>query len=472
MSEPTVVSRPAVLPRIAPNLVAMRWAICLLGLLFGSQLAQAGQGMYMDVQAYVPSAAMTIDSVQCMNPSPGPELARRQYVEGRDDWSCGGIPSTFTMSIWSAAKKVASYQVTLSAWGSTAVGLYSDPGFLSIATLYPHFGLQGNQDSMRISVTGQNMQTWMRKINPDLQINQLVLPGSHDSGSAGISRNSPATADASPIIADAIAVAPSLVAGWSRSQNVDVAGQLRRGIRYLDLRLCGGTDVDGIHTCHSMAGQKLTDVIAQVKEFATRNPSELVILDFNHWYAQGSSDENEMRRNTYDYVQEQFGRMLASRREFGPTSRLRDMLSAGRTVIVASDSAFRLGYDYLWSSENTTDLDNCGNSTDICSYWPESSQLVPQTQSLTTALNTLRWQKNPFLLVVQTQLTPDIGTVLMGLTGGASYDLQEFTGTYKYPMGAFLDTPHLFDGVSGLIFIEDFSNGIDLTHRALRMMGS
>ena len=444
--------------------------LSMLALLLGSPLAYAGQGLYMDVDAFVPSASMTIDSSQCMNGTPEPVLVQRQYVEASDGWSCLYTPSTFSLSIWSAAQKVASYQVTVSAWGSTVNTTYSNPAYLSIATMYSRFGLVGNQDSLHISSTAQDMQSWMKQVNPSLQIKQLVLPGTHDSGTADLSSSSQPTADASGAIAQAAVDAPWLIAGWSKAQSVDVAGQLQRGTRYLDLRLCGGSDVGSIYTCHAMTGEKFTDVVQQVKAFVSAHPSELVIMDMNHWYPSSGTDPNDMRNNAYQYLQEQLGPVLAGRDQYGPTSTLGSLQAAGRTVIASSDNS--LGYSYLWSSVNTSDINNCGNYTDICSYWPASSQLSQQTQRLGAVLNTLRSQTKPYLFVVQAQLTPDQNAILEGLTGGQYFDLSEFTGSYKYGMRVFLDTPHLFDGLSGLIFIEDFSNGIDLTQRALRMMGS
>ena len=444
--------------------------LCVLALLLGSPLAHAGQGLYMDVDAYVPSASMTIDSAQCMQASPQAVLVQRQYVEASNNWSCLYSPSTFSLSIWSGAQKVASYQVTVSARGSQVDTTYSNPAYQSDATLYSRFGLVGNQDWLHISTTAQDLRAWMRHVNPALQINQLVLPGTHDSGTADLSAKSRVTADASAAIAKAAVVVPGLIAGWSRAQSVDVAGQLRRGIRYLDLRLCGGSDVDSMYTCHAMTGEKFTDVVEQVKSFVSAHPSELVIMDMNHWYPASGTDANNMRNHAYQYLQQQLGSILAGRDRYGPTSTLGSLQAARHTVIAASDDP--MGYSYLWSSVNTSNIDRCGERTDICSYWPESSDLRQQTQRLRDVLDALRSRPHPYLFVVQTQLTPDPKSILSGLRGAKYSNLDQFTGSYKYEMTNFLDTPHLFDGLSGLIFIEDFSNGIDLTHRAMSMMGA
>ena len=106
------------------------------------------------------------------------------------------------------------------------------------------------------------------------------------------------------------------------------------------------------------------------------------------------------------------------------------------------------------------------------SYWPESSSEGQQIQRLKTALEAVRSPTRGYLFVVQTQPTPDTSTILRGLTGTAPGGLLAFTGVYQAGMQAFLDDPQWFRGLSGLVFIEDFSNGIDLTQRAMRMMGS
>ena len=440
------------------------------GLVFAAPLAHAGQGLYLDVLAYMPSASMTIDSVQCMDGSPQPVLMQRQYVEASDAWSCLYTPSTFSLSIWSAARKVASYAVTVSAWGSRVESTGGDPAYLSIATMYPRFGVLGSQDVLNISSTDLDLASWMQGVNPSLQIRQLDLPGTHDSGTSDIEARSPVTPDASPAIARAAEIAPGLIAGWSRAQSVDVAGQLQRGIRYLDLRLCGGSDVDTIVTCHAMAGQSFTDVVGQVKAFVSAHPTELVIMDMNHWYPAPGTELNVMRNSVYQYLQAQLGPMLAGRDHYDPSSTLGTLQTARRTVIAATDQP--MGYAFLWTSVNTTNIGKCGASTDICSYWPESAQLDQQKQRLTAVLDDLRSRPHPYLFVLQTQLTPDLDTILKGLGDGKYSNLKGFTGSYEYGMRGYLDTPHLFDGLSGLIFIQDFSNGIDLTHRVTSMMGS
>lgn len=461
-------------PPVRPSAPAARRfrgvASCLFfGLFASAPAAFAGQGMYVDVDACMPAAAMSIDGVQCMAEAPRPLLALRQYVEASDDWSCLSSPSTFALSIWSAAHKVASYSVSVSAWGSRVERTFDDPAYPSVATLYSRFGLVGSQDALHISSTAQDMASWMGSVNPRLQVGQLVLPGTHDSGTAGIDGDSRLTPDAGPEIVRAAGVAPALVAGWSRTQSVDVAGQLRRGSRYLDLRLCGGSDVDSIYTCHAMAGEKFSDVVRQVREFVSAHQSELVIMDMNHWYPTAGTEQNLMRNSVYQYLQAQLGPLLAGRDRYGPTSMLGALQAARRTVIAASDRP--MGYGFVWTSVNTPDIGACGDSTDICSYWPHSARLEQQTQRLSAVLDTLRSRPHPYLFVVQTQLTPDLDTIERGLSGGQYSDLGGFTGSYKHGMREYLDTPHRFDGLSGLILIEDFSDGIDLTRTALGIMG-
>lgn len=436
-------------------------------LLLAAPLARAGgQGMYLSVDAHLPSAALSVDGGHCLSAWPQGTLGKRQYVEADNGLSCLLSPSWFSISIWSAGDKVATYEVRLSAFGSQVETRYKNPAYKSIAELYPHYAISGTQDWLDISATGLDTASWMSRVPPKLRINQLVLPGSHDSGTADLTQDSAVTPDASAVIAHAASIAPGLVAGWSKAQGTDVAGQLRRGVRYFDLRLCGGSDVQSVYTCHAMSGEKLVDIVQQVKSFVTDHPSELVILDMNHWYVQPGGNATQMRASVFQYLYDQLGPMLAGRDRFGPTSTLGELQAAHRTVIAAADQ--QEGFSYLWRSVNTEDLANCGG--DICSYWPASSDLAQQTQRLGAALDALRAQGHSYLFVVQTQLTPDTSTILDGLGGDAS-NLLQYTGTYKYQMESYLDTPGLFKGLSGLILIEDFTNGIDLTERAMNMMG-
>jgi len=108
---------------------------------------------------------------------------------------------------------------------------------------------------------------WMTKltaISPDKKIRDLVIPGTHDSASVTISKWAPFSA-------------------VGLCQIVSVIEQLRRGARYLDLRIGAKTDsslVDDIVIVHGiLKGAPFPDVVDEIDKFLTENPREFVILE-------------------------------------------------------------------------------------------------------------------------------------------------------------------------------------------------
>ena len=133
----------------------------------------------------------------------------------------------------------------------------------------------------------------------DTTLGQMILPGTHDSGSAGIDDTEPcditAAASTPQGLVDLGARNPCVSAALYRAQATSLGDQLRAGIRYLDLRVSipagqvvtdpaaappgPETDVPLILE-HEYVSEPLTEGLAGVLEFASDNPKEQVILDF------------------------------------------------------------------------------------------------------------------------------------------------------------------------------------------------
>lgn len=95
---------------------------------------------------------------------------------------------------------------------------------------------------------------WMKYIDDDAKLTEIVIPGSHDAGTKGMM--------------------------WmAETQDKSVADQLNAGTRYIDLRvrLKKGNLVIN-HTV--INGQKLSIVLKQVNTFLYNHPTETVLIDF------------------------------------------------------------------------------------------------------------------------------------------------------------------------------------------------
>ena len=85
---------------------------------------------------------------------------------------------------------------------------------------------------------------------------------------------------------------------WSLTQWANFTTQLEKGIRYFDLRVTFGTDfcnetvpedVSKIYGCfylvHGQYASPVADEFKVIRKFLGEHPKEVVILDFQHFYA-------------------------------------------------------------------------------------------------------------------------------------------------------------------------------------------
>lgn len=109
---------------------------------------------------------------------------------------------------------------------------------------------------LETEVNNQFLQSWQQHIEDDTKLNEMVMPGSHDSGCNNMM----------PL---------------ARTQAHDIIDQLNGGVRYLDLRVTNkGDDLVIFHG--PIKGQKFSKVLADINTFIANNPTEFLVLDFQH----------------------------------------------------------------------------------------------------------------------------------------------------------------------------------------------
>lgn len=100
------------------------------------------------------------------------------------------------------------------------------------------------------------LSSWQQYINDDVSLNNIVIPGSHDAGCNNMM----------PL---------------ARTQGHDIIDQLNGGARYLDLRVTNkGSELVIFHG--PIKGQKFSKVLNEINSFISNNPTEFLILDFQH----------------------------------------------------------------------------------------------------------------------------------------------------------------------------------------------
>ena len=97
---------------------------------------------------------------------------------------------------------------------------------------------------------------WPSYVSDEAILNNVIIPGSHDAGSLNMM----------PL---------------AETQGHSIADQLRGGVRYFDLRVAKqGDDLVIYHG--PINGRPFNNVLNEIKTFIEANPSEFLILDFQH----------------------------------------------------------------------------------------------------------------------------------------------------------------------------------------------
>lgn len=227
---------------------------------------------------------------------------------------------------------------------------------------------------------------WMNNIPSERVINQLIIPGSHNSGTTEISASSKfsfSSDDPLPIWIEAIlnilpkTMVQSIVAGWSKTQPFSIQQQLEDGIRYLDFRVCffqNSLFISHFYLCHALLGDRLRSAFAQIASFAKNHPSEIILVDLNHIYNVGNSEEET---RLVQLIQQYLGNFSIPN-TYHPNDTMSQLRQSHRQLIIFMDSnqaitdptAAQFAANDLW------------HDSAIYSPWPNASNMTDLKNAL------------------------------------------------------------------------------------------
>ncbi|KAJ7378258.1 PI-PLC X domain-containing protein 2 [Desmophyllum pertusum] len=269
-----------------------------------------------------------------------------------------------------------------------------------------------SQNNMAENKVGDNdidYSRWMENLPNEKQLiplTDLVIPGSHDSGTFSLDKNTEIGPDEPCLIrtlgrccgcCGSGGCVKSVVHNWSVTQSKTIYEQLTSGIRYLDLRVAYRSKDKKIHLLHGLYGWTVQRVLDDVNRFVAENPKEIVILDFNHFY---NMDAATRHKTLADMLIAKFGKSLrAPRGDDGPKATLQEMWGKAETIIVIYHNTDVVNaHPSFWSAQfisspwpNTADVNtlmdylkehSAASSVSDDAFHVTQAILTPQTKTI------------------------------------------------------------------------------------------
>ena len=248
---------------------------------------------------------------------------------------------------------------------------------------------------------------WMENLPNEKQLSplkDLVIPGSHDSGTFFLDQNMEIGPDESSAIHTLGSifgkVAKSVIHSWSVTQSMTIYEQLLSGIRYLDLRVAYRAEDKKIRVVHGLFGWTIDQVLDEVNRFVANYPKEIVILDFNHFYKMDQAAHETLA----DTLLASFSEIFRAPGADGPNVTLQEMWgNEEKVIIIYHDYDVVDTYPCFWPPHL------------ICSPWPNTADKKLLLEFLNKQSEASSFSEDA-LQVTQAILTPQTSTVFQNMT--------------------------------------------------------
>jgi hypothetical protein len=252
---------------------------------------------------------------------------------------------------------------------------------------------------------------WMREMKPflaDKRLCDIIIPGTHDSATYGITSHSDVSPEVEWYKAVLDYLSPLLFAAWAVAQNDNIGIQLGNGIRYLDLRVAARGEQ--LITCHGLFSVPVQQVLAQVKAFSDANPDEIIVVDFRKLYAMDRGRHEFLIKTLNDTL----GPKMASRDQLSPASTCGEFWDKGKPIVVLYDR------EVSWSQDILVLIDQQHQlwTGQLWSEWPDSQSLDDLKPKLDSYLRDRPGRAANRLFAHQGILTPTVGLVVKEMAHG------------------------------------------------------
>ena len=200
---------------------------------------------------------------------------------------------------------------------------------------------------------------WMKLLRPMIgnrRLGDLILPGSHDSGSWAINKGS-ALVDYQQLYVLAITNGfAELISNWTKTQRVSLHPQLSAGFRNMDMRVA---DVNNeFFWWHEMASLPIVDGLKEIRNFSIEHPEEILILKFQHISAPGNLKQPELemsksrKTDLADLIFAHLGDRLVDKNKLSDNPTVNEVLNSTKNIILVMEDAYiRTNYSNVYWPE-------------------------------------------------------------------------------------------------------------------------
>ena len=267
---------------------------------------------------------------------------------------------------------------------------------------------------------------WMGQLPIETQlkpINQIILPGSHDSGAYTLNLikcNSKPVLRAVAWLGTKNTRVKNIIQKWTLTHQDKIYKQLVNGIRVLDLRI---SSISSSEFCvsHTFGCTGLESVLTQINEFVVAHPTEIVILQCCPDYANRLQMTPTDHSNVLACFKSVFGTKLASVTQTFPS--YKDLIE-NKTQILVFYTPFQSGLNFVWSDSLMTDP------------WTNTSTLSVKQAELRLDIANLVNHQTKYNNITFT-LTPQLGDLIKGFFVERS--LYQLSSTIRSTLPNFLE---------------------------------
>lgn len=264
------------------------------------------------------------------------------------------------------------------------------------------------KDRQQLNFIEQQSSSWMASLPPATKtrrLNEIMLPGTHDSGSHLLSGVLPEEVKGFWKFLYRLSSLPlisRLIKANTLTQKDDIETQLNKGVRQFDFRLAMGSDGE-CYLSHTFLCDKLEVELSKINAFLEKNTQEIVIINVKFDYAhRGAFNEDNKNKiaNLFNEIMDKKLKLKTSD-ESSTLPTIDEMQKSGQRVIICCESLKDKGDQFIWQSDE---------------IWPnktEERDVVPEIEKELLKIKETDHGDSTQLIYASLNTTPDAKTVII-----------------------------------------------------------